>query len=139
LKFAFPRRPEVAIDSAQVTARLKAARFRMSFFGPGYPAQVPHVAITLREYRIAFAHGSYGLGSDVALWLLLAILAWKQRPTRLPMIVACAAAAHFLLHPSAEDRYLVWAHNVVGAALIATCGRIEPGTQSKLMAELLGW
>jgi len=110
LKFAFPRRPEVAIDSAQVTARLKAARFRMSFFGPGYPAQVPHVAITLREYRIAFAHGSYGLGSDVALW-----------------------------HPSAEDRYLVWAHNVVGAALIATCGRIEPGTQSKLMAELLGW
>jgi hypothetical protein len=91
--------------------------FRVSFIGPGYPAQCPHY-LTVREYLAAVAHGSYGLVSLISIWILLRILAWQRRPSRLLIVLAAVAAAHFFLDPSTEDRYLVWAYIVVGAELI---------------------
>jgi hypothetical protein len=35
------------------------------------------------------------------------ILAWRRRRDRLLAAVGCAAAAHFLLYPSGEERYLI--------------------------------
>jgi hypothetical protein len=90
---------------------------RSSFISFGYPAQESHT-LTLREYATVFTHGAYGLASLVALWLLMAILAWRRRPSPLLIVVGCAAAVHFVLYPSPEDRYLVWAYVVSGVALI---------------------
>ena len=91
--------------------------FRFSFIGGRYPAQLPHV-LTFREYVRVLARGTYTILDQVAVWLLLGILAWKRRQDPLLIVVGCAAAAHFLLYPSGEDRYLIWAYIVAGVALI---------------------
>jgi hypothetical protein len=87
--------------------------FRFSFVGGRYPAQIPHT-LAVREYLSAFARGSLAVADRVAIWLLLAIVAWKRCPNFLLVLVGAAAVAHFLLYPSPEDRYLIWAYIVTG-------------------------
>jgi hypothetical protein len=99
--------------------------FRLTFLGGRYPAEIPHV-LTIREYLGVLAHGTYAILDHVALWLLLGVLAWRRRRDPLLIVAACAAAAHFVLFPSGEDRYLVWAYIVAGVALIRSFEPREP-------------
>jgi hypothetical protein len=91
--------------------------FRFSFIGGLYPAQIPHV-LTIREYLHAFARGVYADLDRVAVWLLLGILAWRRGQDTLLIVAGSAVAVHFLLFPSPEDRYLIWAYIVAGVSLI---------------------
>jgi hypothetical protein len=91
--------------------------FRFSFISGRYPAQIPHV-LTLREYIRGLWNGAYAMADQLAIWVLLGILAWRRRPEPLLVVAGCAAAAHFLLYPSGEDRYLIWAYIVAGVSLI---------------------
>ena len=99
--------------------------FRFSFIGGRSPAQIPHV-LTLRDYVGVLARGTYTILDQVAAWLLLGILGWKRGHDPLLIDVGCAAAAHFLLYPSGDDRYLIWAYIVAGVALIRS---FEPRAQ----------
>jgi hypothetical protein len=91
--------------------------FRFSFVSGRYPAQIPHV-LAVGEYVRGLWRGAYAIADQVAVWILLGILAWRRRPDPLLIVAGCAAAAHFLLYPSGEDRYLIWAYVVVGVSLI---------------------
>lgn len=91
--------------------------FRFSFVAGRYPAQIPHV-LTVGEYLKSFVNGVTFIAAQVAVWVLIGLLAWRRQPNPLLIVVGCAVAAHFLLYPSPEDRYLVWAYVVVGATLI---------------------
>ena len=91
--------------------------FRFSFISGRYPAQIPHV-LTLREYIHGLGNGAYAMADQVAIWVLLGILAWRRGRDPLLIVAGCAAAAHFLLYPSGEDRYLIWAYIVAGVSLI---------------------
>lgn len=91
--------------------------FRLSFIGGGYPLQMPNV-LTVREYVSASAKGVFTIADRVTLWVFLGVLAWKLRPNPLLLLVGCVAAAHFVLYPSGEDRYLVWAYIATAALLI---------------------
>jgi hypothetical protein len=91
--------------------------FRFSFVGGRYPAQLPHT-LSLREYFTALLRGTFAICSHVSIWLLMGILAWLRRPENLLPLVGVAALAHFLLYPSPEDRYFIWAYVVAGIALV---------------------
>ncbi len=99
--------------------------FRFSFISGRYPAQIPHV-LTVGEYFHVLLRGAYAILDQVAVWVLLGILAWKRRPDPLLMVAGCAAAAHFLLYPSGEDRYLIWAYIVSGVSLIRSFEAGQP-------------
>ncbi len=91
--------------------------FRFSFIGGRYPAQLPHV-LSLREYFSALIRGAFVIFSHLSIWLLMGILAWLRRPVVLLPLIGIAALAHFLLYPSPEDRYFIWAYIVTGIALV---------------------
>ena len=91
--------------------------FRFSFISGRYPAQIPHV-LTLQEYFRGLWNGAYAIADQVAVWALLGVLSWRRRREPLLMVAGCAAVAHFLLYPSGEDRYLIWAYVVAGVSLI---------------------
>src|SRR5258708_709434 len=106
--------------------------FRFSFVGGRYPAQIPHT-LAVREYLSAFARGALAVADRVAIWLLLAIVAWKRCPNSLLILVGAAATAHFLLFPSPEDRYLIWAYVATGIVFILSFERVieKTGEQSR--------
>jgi len=104
--------------------------FRFTFIEGRYPAQIPHV-LTLREYFRGFVSGAPVIVGRVAPWLLLGCLAWKLRPNQLLIVVGCATAAHFLLYPSPEDRYLVWAYVIAGIILIRSLDEVVKQRQSQ--------
>ncbi|MGA2746899.1 MAG: hypothetical protein ABSE44_19535 [Candidatus Sulfotelmatobacter sp.] len=91
--------------------------FRFSFVGGRYPAQIPHV-LTAGEYVRGLWRGTYAIADQVAIWVLLGILAWRRSRDPLLIVAGCAVLAHFLLYPSGEDRYLIWAYVVAGVSLI---------------------
>jgi hypothetical protein len=91
--------------------------FRFSFVGGRYPSQLPHV-LSLREYFSALVLGASVIFSRLSIWLLMGILAWLRRPTVLLPLIGIAALAHFLLYPSPEDRYFIWAYIVTGIVLV---------------------
>jgi hypothetical protein len=93
------------------------ALFRFSFISGRYPAQIPHV-LTAGEYVRGLWRGAFAIADQVAVWIILGILAWRRRRDPLLIVAGCAAAAHFLLYPSGEDRYLIWAYVVAGVSLI---------------------
>ena len=96
--------------------------FRYSFVAGRYPAQIPRT-LTVREYLTALVHGGGVLLTQFSLWLLLGLWAWMRRPNRLLLVLAVAVLAHFLLYPSPEVRYLLWAGIVAAAMLIRSLGR----------------
>lgn len=91
--------------------------FRFSFISGRYPAQVSHT-LTLREYLTVFLHGAAVVFPRTCIWLLLGLLAWFRRPSPLLLIASLAVAGHFLLYPSPEDRYFVWAYTIAGVAFV---------------------
>ena len=95
--------------------------FRYSFVSGRYPARLPH-ALTFREYFSALISGMTVIVTRVSLWLLLGILAYRCQRSRVLVVCVSAVAAHFLLFPSPEDRYLVWAYIVVGIFVIRSFG-----------------
>jgi hypothetical protein len=97
-----------------------AVLFHWSFLS-GYrsPADIPpHV--TSLEYLSVFLQSLEHLLSYVSLWLLLALAAWWRLPSCRPLlsVVGLSVAIHFVLYPSAEDRYLIWAFVAAGVAFI---------------------
>jgi hypothetical protein len=93
--------------------------FRCSFLGAGYPAETQG-HLTVREYLQVFATNAPSIASHLALWVLLACFVWgrSQAFGGLLASIAAAAVAHFVLFPSGEDRYFIWAYLIVGTIFI---------------------
>ncbi len=96
--------------------------FRFSFVAGRYPRQASDT-LTLREYFTVLLHGAFAICTHISIWLLMGILAWLRRPSNLLLVVGVAALAHFLLYPSPEDRYFIWAYIVAGIALVQSNGK----------------
>ena len=100
-----------------------AVLFRYSFVGGRYPARIAgHV--TLREYVAAVVANSPIAAPHLAIGVLLGAAAWCWQKQQRPLLLAAgaAAAAHFLLFPSPETRYLLPSYLVAGAVFIAGLG-----------------
>ena len=92
--------------------------FRYSLVDSSHsPGHTPAI-VTVPEYFAALLHGSLAIASYLSLWLMLGILAWRRRPDPLLPVIGVGVLAHFLLFPSSEVRYFVWAFIVVGILLI---------------------
>ncbi len=109
--------------------------FRLSFIAGRHPSEIPHT-LSIMEYLGAFVRGATTILASAAVWLLLGILAFSRKPSRLLLVVGAAVAAHFLLYPSPEDRYLSWAYIVAGIVLIRTLEPTDVGPQSRLASEI---
>jgi len=96
-----------------------AALFRYSFVGGKYPAEMPS-HVSMLECVRAFATGLQSLGPQLAPWILLGIVAWRKdsRYREILTVVVMCVVAHFLLYPSPEGRYFVWAYLLTGIACI---------------------
>jgi hypothetical protein len=97
--------------------------FRYTFIGGRYIANV-QPELSFSEYLTAFVAGVRQIGGqEIALFVLIGLAATKWLPANdslrpLLMCVAIAAIARFLLFPSPENRYFIWAYLIAGAALI---------------------
>jgi hypothetical protein len=104
--------------------------FQWSFLpGTSSPAEI-HTAVTVREYLSVFASSMTSLLGRLAIWIVLGLLTWvgSQRLRPLLAVAALATAAHFILYPSPEDRYLVWAYIVTAIAFIEWAGGLKPSS-----------
>jgi hypothetical protein len=106
--------------------------FRYTFIGGRYIANV-RPELSLSEYLTALAAGVRQIGGqEIALFVLIGLAATKWLPISdslrpLLMCVAIAAIARFLLFPSPENRYFIWAYLIAGAALIRAIALHAPG------------
>lgn len=94
--------------------------FQWSFLaGTSSPADI-HTPVTLREYLSVFASSLASLLGRLTIWIVLGLLTWvgSERSRPLLATAALATVAHFVLYPSPEDRYLVWAYVVAAIAAI---------------------
>jgi len=94
--------------------------FQWSFLpGTSSPADI-HIPVTMREYLGVFLSSSTSLLGRLTLWMVLGLLTWtgSRRLRPLLAVASLSTAAHFVLYPSPEDRYLVWAYVVVGIAFV---------------------
>src|SRR5205823_7499568 len=95
-----------------------------------YPAEIlPTLSVS--EYLRAFRIGAESMLPQTAPWILLGIVAWRWVLSARGLLVTAAAAAavHFVLFPSPEARYLVWAYLLCGIMFVvgaSTRGRILP-------------
>jgi hypothetical protein len=105
--------------------------FRFSFVGGRYPAQIPHV-LTVREYLTAFASGLPPVLTQLSLWLLIGVWAWMRRPNVLLQVVAGVVMAHFILFPSPEVRYLLWACIITAVLLIRSFAEPIPPERASI-------
>lgn len=106
--------------------------FQFSFIGGRSPAEVfPHFGIA--QYLRVAARSAETIVPQLAIWVLLSIVAWKWRaPDReLLLPVWIAVVAHFLLYPSAESRYLIWAFVVTGLIFVGALKR-SPENQASI-------
>lgn len=99
--------------------------FRYSFLGGKYPAQMPHT-LSFHEYLTGLSAGIEAAFSQMAIWLLIAIWAWVQSRDSILLVAGGVAAVHFLLFPSAEVRYLMWACIIATVSLILSWPRTRP-------------
>jgi len=113
-----------------------AVLFRFSFIGGRYPAQISH-SLSVAEYLGVLARGAAGIVVAVAVWLFMGILAWRNSRNPLLLVTAVAVSAHFLLYPSTEDRYLVWAYAIAATMLIQTVGKTRSDVRP-VTAKVLG-
>jgi hypothetical protein len=94
--------------------------FQYSFIGGKYPAQItPHVGFS--AYVRIVLENAQSLAPQLAPWVLLGIGAWileppPERRVLIPLIVACVL--RYLLFPSGEARYFIWAFLLVGIVFI---------------------
>ena len=104
--------------------------FRYSFIAGEYPAAIlPTLSVS--EYLHAFRIGAESILPQTAPWVLLGVAAWRWLPSARGLLVTTAAAAtvHFVLFPSPEARYLVWAYLLCGIMFVvgaSTRGGILP-------------
>jgi hypothetical protein len=85
--------------------------FQFSFIGGKYPAEIiPH--ITLSNYAHVFVGNAESILPQLAPWLLLGVAAWSlksgDRMFLAPVVTACSL--HYILFPSGEARYFIWAY-----------------------------
>lgn len=93
--------------------------FQFSFLDGKSPAEiVPHFGIT--QYLWVAARSAETIIPQIAIWILLGIAAWKRVPSVSGLLIPVwvAVMAHYVLYPSPESRYLVWAFVVTGAIFI---------------------
>ncbi|MFY9844056.1 MAG: hypothetical protein ACLP0H_22345 [Terriglobales bacterium] len=93
--------------------------FQFSFIGGRSPAEItPHFGVA--QYLEVAAHSAETIIPQVAIWALLSIAAWKwDSPYRGWLIpVWIAVVIHFVLFPSPEARYLIWAFVVTGVIFV---------------------
>lgn len=93
--------------------------FQFSFLGGKSPAEiVPHFGVV--QYIGVATRSAETIVPQIAIWVLLAIIAWKVNPSssRFLVPVWVAVAAHYVLYPSPESRYLVWALLVTGIIFV---------------------
>ncbi len=97
-----------------------------SFIGGKYPAEIKS-GISFVQYLRTFAVNLESLFPQLALWVLLALAAWKLRhPDRAFLVpVAIACALHYLLFPSAEGRYFTWAYLMTGILFIGAIANLR--------------
>ncbi len=93
--------------------------FRYSFISGRYPAQEPHT-LAVREYFAALFSGAAVILTRISVWLLLGLLAYWRKPNRILLVAGAAAALHFLMFPSPEDRYFVWAYIIAAISFICS-------------------
>ncbi|HUO14387.1 MAG TPA: hypothetical protein VMX38_05315 [Verrucomicrobiae bacterium] len=100
--------------------------FRYSFIGGKYPAHLPHT-LTIREYLHGVAAGFPLILTQYAIWILIGLWAWIRKPHPLLLVAGAAVFAHFLLFPSPEVRYLLWA-GILASILLIRSFDFEPAT-----------
>jgi len=94
--------------------------FRWSFLPGAHSPGDIHAQVTLREYVVVLASSLASLSGHLSIWVFLGLTAWagSRRSRRLLLVAALGVAAHFVLYPSPEDRYLVWAYLVAAIAFV---------------------
>jgi len=106
-----------------------AVLFYTSFIAGRAGDITPHITAGL--YLRAFATGLQPILNQASLWILLALVAWRQACRRdLLVVIALAVTAHFLLFPSGEVRYLVWSFLASGSLFILSVPRKLSGITS---------
>lgn len=101
--------------------------FRYSFIGGKYPSQIPPT-LTISQYLTAFSVGIGTALSQLSIWLLIGVWAWLRRPNSLLLLLAGVAILHFLLFPSPEIRYLMWAGITSAVCLMRSFNEEVPAT-----------
>ena len=91
-----------------------------SFVGGRHPSQIT-TGITLSQYLRTFFENAESLFPQLAPFALLGTMAWRmstsyERDILVPVLMA--GIAHYLLFPSGESRYFVWACLVTGLVFI---------------------
>lgn len=98
--------------------------FQFSFIAGRSPAEIDP-RFSLAQYLGVAARSAETIIPQVAIWALLGIVAWKwSSPYRGWLIpVWIAVVGHFVLYPSPESRYLVWAFIVTGVIFVCAIQR----------------
>ncbi len=98
--------------------------FQFSFIGGRSPAEIdPHFGIA--QYLGVATRSAETIIPQVAIWILLGIMARKWIPSSSGLLVPVwiAVVAHYVLYPSPESRYLVWAFVVTGVIFVGVLQR----------------
>jgi hypothetical protein len=98
--------------------------FQFSFVGGTSPAEVnPHFGMV--QYCGVAARNAETIIPQVAIWLLLGVIAWRSKSANRGLLIPVwiAVATHYLLFPSPESRYLVWAFVFSGVIFVTALAR----------------
>jgi hypothetical protein len=98
--------------------------FQFSFIGGRSPAEIdPRFGIS--EFVGVAIRNAETIVPQIAIWAFLGAIAWKVIPSRSTLLIPVwgAVVAHYMLYPSPESRYLVWAFLVTGIILVAALQR----------------
>jgi hypothetical protein len=101
--------------------------FQFSFIGGRSPAEIdPRFGIS--EFVGVAARNAETIVPQIAIWTFLSAIAWKVNPSRSRLLIPVwgTVAAHYVLYPSPESRYLVWAYLVTGIIFIVALQRESP-------------
>jgi hypothetical protein len=97
-----------------------------SFIGGRYPAEItPHIT-PLVYGRIVLSNAQFLL-PQLAPWLLLALVSWRLKSSDRGWLVPviAASALHYVLFPSPEARYFVWAFLLIALAFLRAIGSLQ--------------
>jgi hypothetical protein len=94
--------------------------FQFSFIGGRWPGEiVPHFGFM--QYLHIVGANAQTILPQLSIWIILAMVSWRWRsPNRNLLIpIWLAVVTHFVLYPSAEARYLVWAFVATGMVFVS--------------------